>query len=560
MTLNRHGERIYSPNQNRPSVLPEVKPYVTLHELFAERLDRFAANNAFICGLSGAKKSYADVAVDLQRYTSELYHTFHVRAGATVCILSPNTLVSSATIQACLRLGARVTTMNPMASSEEIRKQLDLSHARVVISVSMLKPLLDGTNALATKDSEKIRVLYTDLPLSPLAETPVPSSDLGYLKGKRDDTVLLPFSSGTTGVPKGVQLTNLNLIANVMQMAQCLELTESDRAMAVLPYFHIYGFTALLHCLLINGASQVVFPKFDMAPYLKALQEHKATMLFVAPPMIVGFVKYPGTAAMDVSSVRMIISGAAPLSEPVQKLCEKIFPNSHVVQGYGLTETSPVTHFSAPGFSGCAGSVVSDTEMRIVEITDKQRNLGGDVNSVGKDVEEGAEGEIWVRGPQVMKGYLRDEDTKLVMTPGGWFRTGDIGRVDAKSEQLIITDRLKELIKYKGYQIAPAELEGVLASHPLVHDAIVIAVPDPGDSSSELARGLVTLKPTATEEEKATAVETLLKHVEAHVAAYKKLRGGLRVVEVIPKSPAGKLLRRVAKASELEYLKTHPRH
>lgn len=228
-----------------------------------------------------------------------------------------------------------------------------------------------------------------------------------------------------------------------------------------------------------------------------------------------------------------------------------------LAQGYGLTETGPVATVAKPGVYGSAGMVVADTEMRIVGIDEVQLQDGGSAKSRGVDAPEGQEGEVWIRGPQVMKGYLRKEDTDKVMEDG-WFRTGDIGRVDPATEHLIITDRLKELIKYKGYQVAPAELEGIIQTHPLVQDTVVVGIRDPLDSGCELPRAQIVLKPTATPEEIQSAEKTIAQYVEHHVAPYKKLRGGVRVVSSIPKSPAGKLLRRVAKVQETEYLKEHP--
>lgn len=560
VTVNRRGERIYSPVQRRPSVLPEARLYQNLHEWVLSKSSAYADRTALVCATSGRQITYAQFESRTTALAAELYHELNIRSGDVVAIVSPNTVDYPSIFHAILKLGAKITTVNPMYSAEELRKQLDLSGAKAIVTISMFEHLAREASALASSDgtARPVAILLSDRPLVS-GTTPLPSSALGFLNGKPNDTIVIPFSSGTTGLPKGVQLTNLNLISNILQTQTAIDFTSDDVTMAVLPYFHIYAMTAVMHGTMNMGGHQIVFPKFDLLQYLEKLQHYRGSMLFVAPPMLVGFLKHPATQSTDRSSARVIVSGAAPLHRDVQQMCEELFPNGKICQGYGLTETSPVTNFAFPGVYGAAGALVSDTEMRIVKVEEVQVGDGG-APSTGIDVEEGEEGEIWFRGPQVMKGYLRSEDTAKVFVEGGWFRTGDIGRLDPSNEHLIITDRLKELIKYKGYQIAPAELEGIIQTHPLVQETIVVAIPDSFDSGCELPRAQVVLKATATEDERKNAEHIISHYVEKHVAPYKKLRGGVRVVQSIPKSPAGKLLRRIAKVEEMEYIKQHPRY
>lgn len=559
MTVNKQGHRIYSPIQSRPSILPLANKYTTLHEWFLDSCCKFHNRVAAVCGVSGREVTYEAMARRSDRLACELFHTYNIRAGDTVALVSPNTVDYNSAFHAVLKLGARVTTVNPLYSPEELRLQLDLSGAKAIYTISMFEDLALKTAALpspSTGKAEKIGVLVADRPLKCGENTaPLPSSELGYIKGKGEDTAVIPFSSGTTGLPKGVQLSNRNLITNLYQTDNALEGRPDDVAMAVLPYFHIYGMTVVMNGMMLHGAKQVVVPKFDLVSFLEQLQKYRATLLFVAPPMIVGFVKHPATQSTDTSTVRRVLSGAAPLHKDVQKMAEKIFSNGTVCQGYGLSETSPVATVALPGVSGAAGALVSDCEMRIVRVDGQD---AGGQESQGIDADEGQEGEVWFRGPNVMKGYLKEADTAKVMV-GDWFRTGDIGKVDATNEHLIITDRLKELIKFKGFQVAPAELEGLLQTHPLVQETVVVGIPDPLDSGCELPRAQVALRPSATDDDKKDIEKTLMKFVEEHVAPYKKLRGGVRVVDAVPKSPAGKLLRRIAKAQEIEYLKQHPR-
>ncbi|CAD2217579.1 AMP-binding enzyme/AMP-binding enzyme C-terminal domain containing protein, putative [Angomonas deanei] len=256
--------------------------------------------------------------------------------------------------------------------------------------------------------------------------------------------------------------------------------------------------------------------------------------------------------------MRAIRSGAAPLGGEVQRACERIFPNCTVSQGYGMTEMSPLTNVVPIGVSdtegiGHTGPLAPDTEMRIVKVDDSQQS-GAD-KSAGIDAKEGEEGEVWYRGPQQMKGYLKQEDTDKCMQDG-WYRTGDIGRVDPKTEYLIITDRLKELIKYKGFQVSPASLEAVLLDHPWINDCIVVGVTDPRDVSFEVPRALVVLKPGLLTDDIIAATDNILHYMMKRVPPYQRLHGGVRIVKEIPRNASGKLLRRIARQQEAEYMKS----
>jgi acyl-CoA synthetase (AMP-forming)/AMP-acid ligase II len=341
-----------------------------------------------------------------------------------------------------------------------------------------------------------------------------------------------------------VQLTSRNLLSNVFQTQALCDFSRSDVMMSVLPFFHIYGLVVLLHGMMNVGAAQVIFPRFDMELYAQKLAQHRATCLFVAPPIMVGFAKHPAIQHVERSSVRTIMSGAAPLGPEIQRMVEAVFPSAAVGQGYGLTETSPVLTISLDRqHMGSVGLPAPDTELRIVDVG---QALDGGCTLQGVDAAVGEEGEVWARGPQVMKGYLRADDTAKVMADGGWFRTGDIGRIDSATGALYITDRLKELIKYKGQQIAPAELEAVLLSFPAVQDALVVGVPDPNSAGCELPRAHVVLRPGQH-----ASADDIERFVDAKVAPHKRLRGGVRFVATVPKSPSGKLLRRVVRQQEI---------
>jgi acyl-CoA synthetase (AMP-forming)/AMP-acid ligase II len=276
------------------------------------------------------------------------------------------------------------------------------------------------------------------------------------------------------------------------------------------------------------GATVVVMPKFELVPYLDLVERHRATVLHVVPPIVVALAKHPAVAGRDFSFVRKLFSGAAPLGADVSEQCTRRI-GCVLQQGYGMTEASPATHITpdhgAKTKLGSIGCPVANTECRVVDA------------ATGRDVEPGADGELWVRGPQVMRGYLnRPEETRATVDADGWLHTGDIGHADADGDFYVV-DRLKELIKYKGMQVPPAELEAALLSHPAVADAAVVPLADA--EGGEIPRAFVVLKSPAT-------ADALMAHVAERVAPYKKVRR-IDFVDAIPKSPSGKILRRLLK-------------
>jgi acyl-CoA synthetase (AMP-forming)/AMP-acid ligase II len=312
----------------------------------------------------------------------------------------------------------------------------------------------------------------------------------------------------------------------VLQSVAC-GLREDDVLLGVLPLFHIFGLNVLMNTGLSRGATLVLMPRFDLEDFLRAIQTHRATYAFVVPPILLALAKHPLVANFDLSSLDRLLSGAAPLGEALAREVESRV-GCTVMQGYGLTETSPVVLVSSldgrmPKDS--AGLPVPGTECRIV---DPESGLG---------VAPGGRGELWIRGPQVMKGYLnRPEDTAAVLDSEGWFHTGDIACADELG-QIFVVDRLKELIKVKGMQVAPAELEALLLSHPAVADAAVIPVPD--ERAGERPKAFVVLKAGQDGE-----AQELMDFVAGRVAAHKRI-SEVEFISVIPKSPSGKILRRL---------------
>jgi acyl-CoA synthetase (AMP-forming)/AMP-acid ligase II len=339
---------------------------------------------------------------------------------------------------------------------------------------------------------------------------------------------VLPYSSGTTGLPKGVMLTHRNLVSQLAQV-DSVEAPDLKALLGVLPCFHIYGMVVILNFGLLRGATIVMLPRFDLEAFLRVLQDWPIALAHIVPPIMVALAKHPIVDSYNLSNVRWLLSGAAPLGTELTEAVEKRL-SVKVRQGYGLTESSPATHITGPDRirPGKAGELVPMTECCIVD------------PATGAMLGVGESGEVWVRGPQVMKGYLNNpEATALTVDKDGWLHTGDIGNVDAEGF-LEVVDRLKELIKVKGFQVAPAELEALLLKHPQVADVAVIGVPD--EEAGEVPKALVVSKGSLTADE-------VMKYVEGKVAHFKRVRH-VSFVDAIPKSPSGKILRRVLVAAE----------
>jgi acyl-CoA synthetase (AMP-forming)/AMP-acid ligase II len=322
---------------------------------------------------------------------------------------------------------------------------------------------------------------------------------------------------------KGVMLTHRNLVANIEQAWNSMPLTDEDVLVGLMPFFHIYGQTVVLNMGLAKGSTIVTMPRFDLDQLLEIVERHGVTWLHIAPPIVLAFATAPGIDERDTSRLKMVISGAAPLDAELAQRAESRI-GAPIRQGYGMTELSPVSHKSRLARieetpPGSVGALIPNTEARLVD------------PATGEDVAEGEEGEIWIRGPQVMRGYLNnDEATAETLVEDGWLRTGDIARIDENGFTFIV-DRLKELIKYKGHQVPPAELD----SHLKVKDAGVIGVPM--DDGGEAPKACVVA-------EDGLDAEELMAYVAERVAPYKRIRE-IEFVEEIPKSASGKILRRV---------------
>jgi 4-coumarate--CoA ligase len=322
-------------------------------------------------------------------------------------------------------------------------------------------------------------------------------------------------------------LSHTNMTMNIEQSIAAIQIGRDETVMAVLPMFHIYGMQVVLNCSLRVGATVITLPRFDLKSFLKLHELHGVTRSYVVPPIALTLIHDPSVSNYDLSKLRQIFCGAAPLSEETAaKVSERL--GCEIVQGYGMTETSPASFLASPNSSrpSSVGTLVPNTEMMIVDVAS------------GESLDSGQTGEILIRGPQVMIGYLNNERATVDMIDeDGWLHTGDVGLVD-EDGFLYVVDRVKELIKVKGFQVAPAELEALLLTHPSILDAAVIGIPDPQSGEVPIAF-VVSPDPISADDVKS--------FVAAEVATYKRL-AEVRFVESIPKSPSGKILRRELRA------------
>ena len=516
------------------SRLPDVSiPDVPVTPFIFENAASRSTKAALVDGLSGRSYDYGTLQMMVQGFAGGLAAR-GFQPGEVLMILAPNIPEYAIALHGTLVCGGTVTTVNPTYTARELRHQMEDSGATWLFTIPLFVPL--AREAMAGDSSiGRIIVLGETEPADDIVDAfAVIGGDAyeGHAASDPAETVaVLPYSSGTTGNPKGVMLTHRNLVANLVQGAAMVTSEPDDVVVAVLPFFHVYGLQILMNFMLREGVTTVTLPRFDLEEFLKVMQDHAVTRAYLVPPIVLALAKHPIVDRYDLSPLKSIISGAAPLStELADEVTARL--GVEVLQGYGMTETSPATHIALEGCGkpGSVGGVVPSSECRIVDV------------STGDDVEQGDSGEIWVRGPHIMKGYLNNpQATADTIDADGWLHTGDIGYMDADGDFYIV-DRLKELIKYKGFQVPPAELEGLLLSHPAVADAAVIPIPD--DEAGEIPKAFVVLKP-GTE---ATAGE-LQDFIAGQVATFKQIRE-LEFIEAIPKAVSGKILRRVLRDAE----------
>lgn len=460
-----------------------------------------------------------------------------IRKGDRVALYMRNRPEWVLALFASARIGAVATPLNPAFKEREVEHQVNDAQAGALVVEEELAPIVAGLREKLSALKHCVVVgedpagLGTTLAAVLARQKPAPPPPFPF--NWAEDLAILPYSSGTTGLPKGVMLTHRNLVCNHIQILATLRFTEADVSLIFLPLSHIYG-TMLAGTAILAGATQIIMERFDLEEALRLVQAHRVTRFYVVPPILVAMANDPDLLRRcDLSSIRVIMVAAAPLAPDVGRRVQEL-TGRPILQAYGLTEASPATHMGAverdqPRLD-TQGFVMHDTAHKIVDIETGTRELS-----------EGEVGEVAVRGPQVMKGYWRNPEATAAVLRDGWLLTGDIGRIEPDGS-LVLVDRKKEMIKVKGFGVGPAEIEAVLFLHSAVADCAVIGVSDP--EAGEVPKAFVALRPGAT----ATADE-LMTFVAQRVAGYKQVRR-VEFVQTIPRTPSGKVLRRVLKEKE----------
>ena len=499
-------------------------PETDVTSFVLERASELGDKPALIDGPTGRTITYAE----LDQGTRALAAGLAARGfepGDALCVYLPNLPEYAIAFHGVARAGGRASTANPLYTARELQHQLEDSGSKFLLTIPQFLDV--AAEAAGAAGVEEVFVVGepSDDRATAFSELMGDPADAPSIDISGDDLAVLPYSSGTTGLPKGVMLTHRNLVSNLVQIQEAFGIEEGDVLVGVLPFFHIYGQTVIMNQGLRAGATIVSMPRFDLEQFLDLIQEHGVSLAYVVPPIALALAKHPAVDSRDLSSIKTVMSGAAPLGAELADTVAKRL-GCNVIQGYGMTETSPVTHLVRPDGENRAGSIGSeleDTECRIVD------------PETGEDAAEGERGELWIRGPQVMAGYLNnDEATRETIDSDGWLHTGDIATRDEDGFYFIV-DRLKELIKYKGFQVPPAELEAILINHPDVADVAVIGVPD--EDAGELPKAFVVPAGDSLDHDE------LMAYVADKVSPQKRVRL-IEEIDAIPKAASGKILRR----------------
>ncbi|XP_060074047.1 uncharacterized protein LOC132553785 [Ylistrum balloti] len=510
-------------------------PNVTFTEFVFSQLDDHKSPVSLVDCTTGREQSAAQLKDITVRVASGLTRLGY-KKGDKILIFARNCMEYPVMFLACGATGIILSTANPIYTPSELARQL--KHSRSIAIVT-LPTMLETVRKALESDPEVKQNIKHVISIGE-AEGCVPFSLLTEDDGKAfpenvdlnpmTDVLTLPYSSGTTGLPKGVELTHHNLVANLIQCIRGpMKLDpRTECLMGFLPFYHIYGMVPVQLGAICLGTKLVVMPKFEQESFLRAIEEHKVSYMHIVPPTVLFLAKSPLVEKYDVSSLKTLVCAAAPLGIGLTEETRNKL-NVDITQAYGLTECSPLTHYDTyPGKEGTIGQLVPNTEGKVVDIETGQSLLAEQT------------GEILVRGRQVMKGYLNNQKATDEMVVDGWLHTGDIGHYDNEG-YFIVSDRMKELIKYKGYQVAPAELEALICTHPKVEDVAVIGV-ETDEGQGEVPRAFVVPKTNCQLKE-----DEVSQFVQEHLSPYKWLRGGVELTDSIPKTASGKILRRQLK-------------
>jgi acyl-CoA synthetase (AMP-forming)/AMP-acid ligase II len=503
-----------------------VIPSMALPQFLLAAADR-GDRPALIDGLTGRVTSYGEFAALMGRVAAG-FAAHGLRKGQVVAILAPNCPEWLVAAYGAMTAGGVVTGINPLYTPAEVAGQLSGSGARFLVTIP---PFLSTARAAIQQTGGAVEIVVLDEP----APGTIAFADLlAHGDTPRDVTIdpavdlaLLPFSSGTSGLPKGVQLTHRACVANVLQQSAAFRYSTIGRVLAVAPFFHAVGFAVIANAALHAGAAVVTMPRFEIETFLRIVEHHRITATVVVPPIVLALAKHPAVDRYDLSSLHWIGCGAAPLGAELQQACAQRLGRP-VLQGYGMTELTAAAALwplDTPVIPGAVGVLLPGVRARIVHPT------------TGSDLGPDETGELWLRSAAAMTGYINDSlATAATVDADGWLHTGDIARIDADGAVFVV-DRVKELIKVKGFQVAPAELEAVLRTHPGIADAGVIGVPD--ERAGERPKAFVVRAGDVP-----VGADEILAYVAERVAAHKRVHD-VEFVDAIPTSPAGKTLRRM---------------
>lgn len=508
---------------------PSLKPYpeVSLPDVLAASAKRFQDK------IAAVHRSQTITFGELSARSNETalrLAASGVQPGEGVALMGQNSIEFIAAFFGILKAGGVVVPLSPAYTIREIGAQIrDSEPSAAIVDADLRETFLTGSGGLFSGEKLMSMGNFTGAATASFAELRSPSENVSFPSLNPDQLAVIAYSSGTTGVPKGVMLSHRNLVSNLVQFQHQdpVPITEVDVFLNHLPFFHIYGMNVLMAEAIYVGATQVIMSRFDPDELVDLIDRHRATLLFTVPPVVLTLVKnLPRLRQGNLSSLRYVNTGAAPLAPEVAREFRRL-TGVPVKMGYGLTETSPTTNadFYADPDHESVGPPVSDTEERIVDVQD-WRNV----------LKPGEVGELLVRGPQIMQGYWRDPELTAQVLTDGWFHTGDLARMDERG-YVFIVGRTKEMIKYKGYTVAPNELEALLLQHPDVKDCAVVGVAD--REAGEIPTAFVVLKPGSRADG-----DALMDFLRNKVAGYKRVRQ-VELVDAIPRSPSGKILRRL---------------
>ena len=510
-------------------------PTVPFHELIFRRAEQREHVSALIDPDSERTITYGELVRDARRVACGLA-ALGMSKGEVFALMLPNVPEFAIAFFGVLAAGGVVTTINPLYTADEVAHQLRDSGAKYLLTVPQCLE-----QAAKARTHAPLREVFT-VKEAPGAtcfhELLASSGEPRTLQFDVDnDLTVIPYSSGTTGKPKGVALTHTNLSVSVLAAVKAAPMYgEGVVGLGLLPFFHIAGMVMVLHVALYDGGTLALMCRFELERMLQIIQRYRIGVASLVPPIILALAKHPAVNNYDLSSLKLVTSGAAPLGADIEQACQQRL-RTPVIQGCGMTEASGLTHGGLETIGrkkpGTVGPCLPNIECKLIDPMS------------GRELGPNERGELWLRGPQVMKGYLNNpEATAQCLDRDGWLHTGDIAYAD-EDGYFFIVDRVKELIKYKGFQVAPAELEAILVTHPAIAEAAVI--PSPDDEAGEVPKAFLVAKHPV-------AIDEVLDYVASRVAPYKKIRRA-EFIDQLPKSPAGKLLRRVLRERDLQKVK-----